>query len=299
MNPIKYSIVIPHYNIPQLLQRCLESIPMRNDIQVIVVDNKSTPENQVAARAVCEQFPQVEYVQDDIGKGAGHARNIGLKYVRGEWLIFSDADDFFHTPFWNQVDNYVNDTTADLIYFRSTSVDSETLEPSNRGLWKWDRLIRNYIKNERNAEDELRFFHIGPVSKIFRSSFIIEQSIRFDETPTANDVMFCIYSGSKARKIKAFDELMYVITYRKGSLTTLQNKKSLRCRYEVRLKRNSYLRSIHKSQYASTFPSYFVRAWKMGGMSEVIWYFKKMIEYRVNPFWGYGRILYNKMSGRL
>lgn len=269
---------------------------MRDDIQVIVVDNNSRPENQMAARTVCEQFPNVEYVQDEIGNGAGHARNIGLVHVKGKWLIFSDADDFFHTPFWDHIDDYVRDSTADIIYFRSTSVDSDTLEPSERRMERWDRLIDNFIRRERDAEDELRYLHIGPVSKIFRSSFIQEQSVRFDETQTANDVMFCIRSASLARKIEAFDELMYVVTYRKGSLTTLRNQNSLRCRYEVRLRRNSYLRSIHKSRYSSPFPSYFIRAWKMGGVSEVMWYFKKMLEYRVNPFWGYKRILNNKLS---
>ena len=38
---IKYSIIIPHKNIPQLLQRCLDSIPFRGDVQVIVVDDNS------------------------------------------------------------------------------------------------------------------------------------------------------------------------------------------------------------------------------------------------------------------
>ena len=268
---------------------------MRNDIQVVVVDNNSSTENRVAARAVCEQFSQVEYVQDEIGRGAGHARNVGLEHIKGEWLLFSDADDFFYKPFWNQIDNYVKEETADIIYFRAACVDSETLKPSERRMERWDRLIRNYINQEKNAEEELRYFHIGPVSKIFRSSFILEQSIRFDETQTANDVMFCIYSGSKAKRIKAIDETMYVVTYRRGSLTTLRDQVSMRCRYEVRLRRNKYLRSIHKSQFSSTFPSYFIRAWKIGGTSEVMWYLKKMIEYRVNPFWGYGRILLTKL----
>ena len=299
MSPPKYSIVIPHYNIPQLLQRCLESIPMREDIQIIVVDNNSSPENRMAARAVCEQFPQVEYVQDEIGKGAGHARNIGLEHMNGEWLIFSDADDFFYMPFWNQIDDYVNDGTVDIIYFRATCVDSDTLKPSERSMERWDRLIDNYIKNIKDAENELKFFHIGPVSKIFKTSFIREQTIRFDETQTANDVMFCIYSGSRAKRIKAYYEIMYVISSRSGSLTTLRDQNSMRCRYEVRLRRNSYLRSIHKSQYSSSFPSYFIRAWKMGGATEVIWYFKKMVEYKVNPFWGYGRILCKKISNVL
>ena len=36
-----YSIIIPHKNIPELLQRCLDSIPKREDIQIIVVDDNS------------------------------------------------------------------------------------------------------------------------------------------------------------------------------------------------------------------------------------------------------------------
>ena len=38
---INYSIIIPHKNIPELLVRCLNSIPEREDIQVIVVDDCS------------------------------------------------------------------------------------------------------------------------------------------------------------------------------------------------------------------------------------------------------------------
>ena len=39
---IKYSIIIPHKNSPDLLKRCLESIPDRTDIQVVVVDDNSS-----------------------------------------------------------------------------------------------------------------------------------------------------------------------------------------------------------------------------------------------------------------
>lgn len=38
---ITYSIVIPHYKIPELLVKCLLSIPKRDDVQIIVVDDHS------------------------------------------------------------------------------------------------------------------------------------------------------------------------------------------------------------------------------------------------------------------
>ena len=37
-----YTIIIPHKNAPLLLQRCLDSIPFRDDIQIIVVDDDSS-----------------------------------------------------------------------------------------------------------------------------------------------------------------------------------------------------------------------------------------------------------------
>ena len=36
-----FSIIIPHKGIPDLLMRCLRSIPVSEDIQVIVVDDNS------------------------------------------------------------------------------------------------------------------------------------------------------------------------------------------------------------------------------------------------------------------
>ena len=44
MMRFKYSIIIPHKNIPVLLQRCLDSIPIRDDIQIVIVDDNSSSE---------------------------------------------------------------------------------------------------------------------------------------------------------------------------------------------------------------------------------------------------------------
>ena len=43
-NTINFSIIIPTKNIPDLLLRCLESIPQRSDIEIIVVDDNSDRE---------------------------------------------------------------------------------------------------------------------------------------------------------------------------------------------------------------------------------------------------------------
>ena len=77
----RYSFVIPHKNLPLLLKRCLSSIPQRNDVQIIVVDDAS--EDVPALQEVVREFDQVELVLNEEARGAGYARNVGLKKLDG------------------------------------------------------------------------------------------------------------------------------------------------------------------------------------------------------------------------
>lgn len=76
MNPLNtnYSIIIPHKNIPTLLRRCLDSIPKRNDVQIIVVDDNSDP-----GMVDFSKFPGLNETNIEVyftkeGKGAGYAK---------------------------------------------------------------------------------------------------------------------------------------------------------------------------------------------------------------------------------
>ena len=84
-----YSIIIPHKNIPKLLQRCLDSIPRREDTQIIVVDDNSDPAKVDFTHFPGLSDPSVEVYFDKSGKGAGRARNIGLEHAKGKWLVFA------------------------------------------------------------------------------------------------------------------------------------------------------------------------------------------------------------------
>ena len=121
---INYSIIIPHKNTPELLQYCLDSIPVRDDVQVIVVDDNSDV-NIVDF----EHFPQWEGKDYEVyptkeGKGAGYARNIGLEHARGKWILFVDADDFLLSSM-GEVFDAEKDTDADIVFFSSQGSDVE------------------------------------------------------------------------------------------------------------------------------------------------------------------------------
>ena len=93
-NQITYSIIIPHRDSLVLLERALLSIPDRNDIQIIVIDN--TPGELSFSTLEKIRENKIILLFSNIEKGAGHARNIGLNKAIGKWLLFLDADDFFN-----------------------------------------------------------------------------------------------------------------------------------------------------------------------------------------------------------
>lgn len=214
---INYSIIIPHKNIPNLLQRCLDSIPRRDDLEVIIVDDNSDS-NLVNF----EHFPGLERPNtsvyfDKSGKGAGHARNIGLQHAQGKWLLFADADDYFNYCIRDILNEYIN-KEEDVIYFDSSSQDCDLYTNSNRSTYT-HQMIQLYKKSQQQGEFQLRYYLGVPWAKIINKYIVAKYDIRFDETPINNDTTFAYTLGLKANRIAVDERALYCITVRKNSIS--------------------------------------------------------------------------------
>ena len=91
----KFSVIIPQRDCASLTKRCIQSIPDRKDIEVIIIDDNSHNSDELKNVEKLLNRGNCKFVYTIEGKGAGYARNIGLKIATGDWLIFADADDFF------------------------------------------------------------------------------------------------------------------------------------------------------------------------------------------------------------
>lgn len=219
---INYTIIIPHYNSPELLMRCLRSIPVREDVQVIVVDDCSPGFNDYKDQYGELSRPYVEVYSTPRGGSAGRARNVGLRHAKGKWLTFADADDFFDEKLEEMMDRYV-DNDADIIYFNRRSVYSDDIsKPANRQN-HYDAYFKKYA--EDGNEDLFRFAYDSPVSKFIKASFVLDNNIQYDEIRYGNDCYFSTATGCTAKKILPVNYPLYVVTVRVGSLTSAFGKK--------------------------------------------------------------------------
>lgn len=244
---INYSIIIPHKNIPMLLRRCLNSIPKRDDVQIIIVDDNSNPEIVDFSNFPGSNETNTEVYLTKEGKGAGYARNIGLSKAKGKWLIFADADDFFNNCFNEIMEKYKN-VDADIIFFQSNSVKCDTLEPiESRGKIYNEWLLKSLKKGI--ILEEVKYCINPPWGKIFLNSFIKNNHIQFDEVFTANDVMFSVKSGHLANKILIDTNYLYCSTTRSDSLDFQYSYNHIRSRFKVALDEYKYLSQIGKPQF--------------------------------------------------
>lgn len=214
MDKYKFSIIIPHRNIPSLLRRCLDSIPHRDDVQIIVVDDNSDADKVDFSKfpGINEKNTEVYFTKE--GKGAGYARNVGLKHAKGEWLLFADADDMF-MPQIEDAFEFCSRNQADVIYLGSCAKDSETLEPSNEMDWEKELLFES--AKGHLSDVKYRIYH--PWAKIFSKSFIDEHKIFFEEVFCSNDTRFSIYCDYYAKQVTVLHDInTYCYMIRKGSL---------------------------------------------------------------------------------
>lgn len=230
---IKYSIIIPHHNIPHLLQRCLDSIPERDDVQIIVVDDNSDEDVVDFDNFSGKERTNVQLVFTKESKGAGYARNVGLSYAKGQWVLFADADDYFNYCINDILDEYIH-SESDIVFFNANSVDSQTYLNENRTKYLNEYILMYKRNRERKKAIDLLKYKFGePWSKLIKRSLIISNKIKFDEVLIHNDTTFSYLVSFYSSKISVDERALYCVTKRNGSVSRTIDDVRLLTRIEV------------------------------------------------------------------
>lgn len=226
-----FSLVIPHFNIPQLLRRCLKSVPCREDLQVIVVDDASSVENVEKLHMLESEFPYVEFAYMEENLGGGVARNLGLEKAKGKYIFFADADDFF-MPNLGQFLDDVKEKDFDLIFFNAISVDTDSYAITYR-CWHLNRFIRMKSSNLNRSVFELKYAFGEPWCKMIKRSVIEKNVIRFDETRIHNDTRFSYLVGHFCDSVFVDERSVYCVTDRTGSVSKVLTPERMIARAKV------------------------------------------------------------------
>ena len=278
---INYSIIIPHKNIPDLLQRCLDSIPRRDDIQIIIVDDNSNPQ-----KVDFENFPGlgdpcVEVYFTKEGKGAGYARNVGLKYAKGKWLFFADSDDTYTSSFSKFLTDS-KDLVADVVYFKANLINNDV---SKSPFFLMNYYITQYLYHG-GALSDVKFGAWEPWNKMISRQLVVQNNILFDKIPSSNDKMFSLKVGEFAERVIVIEQYLYNYILRKNSI--IHNRNSNRLFYSLSTSINQNILYKRVGYKRCVFIPFLILSNITLLTSRTFYlYLNYLCDFRINPFEGF------------
>lgn len=96
---MKFSIIIANYNSEKWIERLLKSILEQTytDYEVIVVDDMSKDKSVKIVEKYVDKFKEkLKIIKLEEKRWNGGARNEGLRYAKGEYVLFMDCDDWLN-----------------------------------------------------------------------------------------------------------------------------------------------------------------------------------------------------------
>lgn len=164
------SIIIPVYNVEKYLERCIESVINQTykNIEIILVNDGSTDNSLSICKKYKEKDKRIILI-DQKNSGVSAARNAALKIAKGEYIQFTDSDDWLeknmieemvyssitndsdiviceYKNYYEKNNKFENTTFKD--YTNITFKDLISDDTTNYGGFPWNKLIkRKFIKN--------------------------------------------------------------------------------------------------------------------------------------------------------
>lgn len=124
---VMLSVIIPVYNQEELVLRAIKSIPCRDDVEIIVVDDFSTDDTLLNVRYFQNRTNyNLVILANTENHGVGYSVNRGLDAATGKYIVLLGSDDYFVKL--DEAIDVIFDDDTDLIYF--------DLEINDGSFWK-------------------------------------------------------------------------------------------------------------------------------------------------------------------
>lgn len=211
---IKYSIIVPVYNIENYVEKTLDSLSsIPDNTEIIIVNDGSTDntwrnvENYVASH----DMRDIQLLTQP-NAGVSVARNTGIEAAKGEYLIFVDGDDICKEGFIDIIDRASKDS-PDLIVWRFYTDYGNQIKESQEGFSKEIYSAKEFATSLLRGIIRIR------IGSFAVKKYTIENAgIRFTEgCAICEDVEFMYKAVLSADKISTVNDTCYTYVKREGS----------------------------------------------------------------------------------
>ncbi|MCL2597331.1 MAG: glycosyltransferase family 2 protein [Paludibacter sp.] len=230
MQEIKFSIIVPVYNTPEvLLRRCLDSVVNQDykHFEIVLVNDGSTDDSLCVLKEYQVSYNNIKII-DKKNEGISAARNTGIDASTGDYTLFVDSDDYLlRNTVLTELSKILEKDDCDCIYFPGANAG----ENSDGTVWYVENHYDEKIYN--NAWECLEKYCLGEKVLVFGSVYaqcyksrtIKENNLKFNTNVSyGEDRLFVIQFFACAGKTYVYSKPCYCYFTRKDSLMTQSDK---------------------------------------------------------------------------
>ena len=113
---IKYSIIVPIYNIEKYIEECILSVINQSykNYELVLVDDGSLDNSGIICDNYAKKYKKIKVIHKKNG-GLSDARNAGIKISTGEYVLFLDGDDTLYNNCLEEINSQLSDDSIDLL----------------------------------------------------------------------------------------------------------------------------------------------------------------------------------------
>jgi glycosyltransferase involved in cell wall biosynthesis len=248
---MKFSIIIAAYNVERTILYTLNSLESQNynDFEVIIVNDSSNDNTEERIKEFIgkSKLKEITYIKNKINSGLSVVRNSGLNLAKGDYVLFLDGDDAYHSGsleiLRKRIEMYPEAPDA-MFFSAATFIDDIELknEPYN---------IKNYLNNKgydrydfgydsvvgvewfKSAFKNGTYFDAAQLIVLNRN-FLIKNKLNFRPKLIFEDTLFTREVLLNSNKIGVCNELIILIRKAEGSIMRSPlNGKKIKSRYII------------------------------------------------------------------
>ena len=213
-----FSVIVPFYNVEKYIEKCLESIQGQtfSDIEIICVDDCGKDNSSKIVKKLAKEDCRIKVVKHSKNKGLGAARNTGMKYAQGEYVLFVDSDDWIDINTLQILYDKIQETRLDVISFK-VNVWWENLQKMTDMFYfsPFVNLPEGYFElNDAN----LYTYPSCVWNKVYKRSFLQENNIYCPENLYFEDVEFYFKIFIYAKEHYVINKNLYYYRRRDDSI---------------------------------------------------------------------------------
>lgn len=233
----KISLIVPVYNVEKYLSHCLDSLigQTMHDIEIICVNDGSSDSSLDILREYALRDSRI-FVFNQPNGGVSVARNNALRYVRGEYYMFVDSDDWLDFETCEVTYNYAKQNDADCLMFSyskefgSHSIVNHIFDKELL-VWEKDEVLQNFHRRlygpigKELAKPQDMDLLVTPCMQLFKSAkFANIEFVDIREVGTFEDGLYQMVVYNDCDRFVYIDKPYYhYLRINDNSLTTKYN----------------------------------------------------------------------------